>query len=151
MVLALIQRTVGTARRFITRWLPWLDRYRSARQFIKFCLVGASNVAVYFTVYLLLTRVWRWYFLAGSITSFVIAVSWSFYWNRRWTFGVGGGAAGYYHKFVLTNIVSGTGSSVVLYMLVARYGWYDIAANVVTIGFTTAWNFSVTKFWAFRR
>ena len=142
---------VTAVRRVITRWFPVLDRHRGARQFIKFCLVGASNVAVYFTIYLLLTRGLRWHFLAGSILSFLVVVTWSFYWTRRWTFRVGGrDSQDHYRRFIVTNIVSGVGSNIALFILVEQFGWHDIAANIVTIGFTTIWNFTVTKFWAFR-
>ena len=145
-------QVASTARRLAGRWFPLVDRHRGLRQFVKFCLVGFSNVVVYFAIYLLLTRVVGWYFLAASIVSFLVAVTWSFYWNRRWTFRLAGGTPGdHYRKFVLTNIASGVMSNTALYVLVERFGWHDIAANVVIIGFTTFWNFSVTKFWAFRR
>lgn len=138
-------------RDVIIRHVPMLDRHRAARQFVKFCLVGGSNVIVYFSAYLLLTRGLGWYFLYGSMTSFLVAVSWSFYWNRRWTFRLTvGDHRQQYQRFVITNVVSGVASNTVLYFLVERFGWYDIYANFVTIGFTTAWNFLVTKFWAFR-
>lgn len=140
------------ARTTVTRYFPWLDHHRSSREFVKFCLVGSSNVIVYFACYLFLTRLLGWYFLAGSIASFLVAVSWSFYWNRRWTFRVQGGELSrLYQRFVVTNTISGLVSNATLYVLVEKFGWHDILANFVIIGFTTFWNFTVTKFWAFRR
>ncbi len=141
---------LASASAAVRRRVPLVDRHRGVRQFVKFCLVGSSNVVVYFACYLLLTRLLRWYFLAGSVSSFLVAVSWSFYWNRRWTFRPPGGQASrYYRRFVLTNAVSGAAANAALYVLVTSFGWHDLVANFAIIGATTAWNFMVTKFWAF--
>ena len=141
----------AVARIAVRRYFPWLDRHLGAREFVKFCLVGFSNVVVHFSCYFILTRVAQWYFLAASITAFLVAVSWSFYWNRRWTFRVlGGQSSHHYRRFVVTNAVSGLISNGTFYVLVEYFGWYDLTAYFAVIGVTTIWNFTVTKFWAFR-
>lgn len=147
-----LAQLVAPVRLWVSRFFPILDRHRAARQFVKFCLVGASNVTIDLGVYLALTRFWHWYFLYASIASFLFAVSWSFHWNRRWTFRVSGRtAARQFPKFVIVNITSGAGQTALLYGLVEGFGWYDLYAKALAILLATFWNFTVTKFWAFRR
>ncbi|MDD5110198.1 MAG: GtrA family protein [Patescibacteria group bacterium] len=138
-------------RQIAYRLFPFLDRHRGARQFVKFCVVGLSNVVVDVGIYLALTRVFGWYFLYASLTSFVVAVSWSYYWNRRWTFRLPeSNLTRQFPKFVITNVVSGTMQNVVLYFSVEMLGWHDLYGKAIAIVLGTFWNFIVTKFWAFR-
>ncbi len=143
---------LATLRGLVLRRFPFLAERTGLKQFVKFCLVGATNVAIFVSLYLLLTRVFGWYFLLASVAGFLLAVTWSFYWNRRWTFRVAGPmAAREYHKFVATNGSSGLLQNAFLYLLVEVLGWYDLAALAVVIAVSTFWNFTLSKFWAFRR
>jgi|SRR3989344_2314268 len=143
---------LGTFRQEILRRFPILDRHPSARQFVKFCVVGVTNVVIDLGIYLLLTRVASWYFILASVCSFVVAVSWSFYWNRRWTFRMRGQAGTQqFTRFIITNASSGLFQVVVLYLVVEAMHWYDLVGKAIVIVLGTFWNFTLTKFWAFRK
>ncbi len=143
---------VQRLRAFVLRAFPWLDRSAGARQFIKFCLVGASNVSIDFTIFLLLTGVARLHYLQANVGSFFVAVSWSFFANRRWTFRhQAGDPRRQYLRFALTNLAGLVIQSTLLYLLHERALMDVRLAKAVAIFFTTFWNFFMTKFWTFRR
>lgn len=138
-------------RAWILRAFPLLDRYAGARQFIKFCLVGASNVTIDFSIFLLLTGVAHLHYLQANLGSFVVAVSWSFYANRRWTFRHQvGDPRRQYLRFTLTNLAGLLIQSTLLYLLHERALMDVRVAKVIAIFVTTFWNFFMTKFWTFR-
>lgn len=142
---------LATLRQEILRRFPILDRHQSIRQFVKFCIIGVTNVVIDVGIYLWLTRIIGWYFILASTCSFIVAVSWSFYWNRRWTFRLPGQAgSGQFAKFVITNASSGLFQIGVLYLAVEVLHWYDLIGKAIVIVLGTFWNFTLTKFWAFR-
>src|SRR4051812_4959663 len=86
------------------------------RQFVKFCVVGATSTFVDFAVYLALMEVAHLpqyvhsLILArtlAQLVSFTFAVTNGFIWNSRWTFrhASKGRGAERYGKFVLTNLI----------------------------------------------
>jgi putative flippase GtrA len=81
---------------------------RALRQFVKFCLVGASSTVVNLTV-LNLMYYTAHLNLPGSVTAaFLISVCNGFIWNRRWTFkeSRGHSARKQYPKFLLVNTIA---------------------------------------------
>lgn len=143
---------VQRLREFVLRTVPLLDRHAGARQFVKFCLVGASNVTIDFSVFLLLTGLARLHYLQANVGSFFVAVSWSFFANRRWTFRhAEGDARAQYLRFALTNLGGLLIQSSLLYLLHERAGLDVRLAKLFAIFVTTFWNFFLTKFWTFRR
>jgi putative flippase GtrA len=162
----------GSVASFISRKGP--------RQFVKFCIVGASSTIIDFTLLNLL------HFRAGfplplaATCSFLVAVCNGFYWNRRWTFDAGAGdARRQYPKFVLTNLVGWTLNLTIMTLaLVVASGmgltevkespgeivrlialsrgkevFSPLAVNAAKAAATvcvTAWNFTASKLWTFK-
>lgn len=143
------------------------------RQFLKFCIVGASSTVIDFGVYLLLMEVAHLPRVIGAVAlartlaqcvSFSLAVTNGFIWNSRWTFRHrGGGTAGTrYAKFVLTNVV-GLALNLSILQLVAHLlpqsviGWLPVHLNdpagfigkIVATVCVLFWNFTASKYWTF--
>lgn len=77
-----------------------------ARQFVKFCIVGASSAIIDFGLLGFFYYRMNFPVYVAATLSFFCAVCNGFYWNRRWTFRAGeGDAKRQYPKFVLTNII----------------------------------------------
>jgi putative flippase GtrA len=62
-------------------------------QFVKFCMVGVTNVIVSYSVnvltLLLVNRIWpglKYDYVIANTVAFLVAVYWSFYWNSRKVF-----------------------------------------------------------------
>jgi len=129
-----------------------LNRLPLMKEFIKFCLVGLTNLAVDFFVYWLLTRFFNWYYLLAAVASFLVAVSWSFFLNKRWTFRHrGGNLSRLYVKFFLANAVSIIFNLGLLYILVDFFNLHDLLAKLSASAIVAGFNFSLNRFWTFRR
>jgi putative flippase GtrA len=77
-----------------------------ARQFVKFCLVGASSFVIDIGLLNLLHYRFGLSVAVAATLSFLAAVCNGFYWNRRWTFKeTKGEVARQYPVFVATNVV----------------------------------------------
>lgn len=131
----------------------FFSRFPVFGQFIKFCLVGITNVIIDFSVYIGLTRLiefFRIHYLIASLISFSLAVSWSFFVNRAWTFkNKQKSVYSQYFKFFLVSAIGLLLHTLVLYILVDYFGFYDILAKAIAVVLVTFWNFSLNKFWTF--
>src|SRR5688572_18427285 len=56
------------------------------RQFVKFCIVGASNFALDAGTAYVLTYIVHLDWRVAATIAFIVGVSNSFFWNSRWTF-----------------------------------------------------------------
>jgi putative flippase GtrA len=152
-----------------------------ARQFVKFCIVGASSFVIDIGLLNLFLYKFSLPLLIAKALSFLIAICNGFFWNRRWTFrATTGNAGGQYSKFFLTNFVGlllnlsiMTGaillatklglihtnrelSEIVTLLLdpEGRKSFNPLTVNLATIvatGFVTVWNFLAAKFFTFKQ
>lgn len=135
----------------------------AVRQFVKFCLIGASSTIIDIVISSIL--IYRLNFnatLAKSI-SFLFGVTNGFFWNSRWTFqGMGSGKRHeMYVKFVMVNIVGFCLNILlfksVLWAFTGRFfgqGKPDrlhfLIATLVATGCVACWNFLANKLWTFK-
>lgn len=122
-----------------------------AEQFIKFCLVGFSNLVIDFSVYFFATRVFHLYFVLANVCSFAVAISWSFWLNKRWTFRNDNRDYRQYLKFFIINVSGMLWQTTLLYLLVTVWRWHDLLAKGLAVVIVTFWNFSLSRWWAFRQ
>lgn len=123
-------------------------------QFLRYCTIGAGNTLLDFGIYAVLTRsadFWRIHYLAANAVSFVIVVSWSFFWNKRWSFReYSPRFATQYVRFVSATLVGIIISESVLWVGVEFFDLPDLVAKVIAGPLVVAWNFTAYRFWAFR-
>lgn len=67
------------------------EKQENILQFIKFGIVGFSNVIVSYIINILTLLILKKYYISydyiiGNITSFILSVLWSFYWNNKFVF-----------------------------------------------------------------
>lgn len=132
------------------------------RQFIKFCLVGASSTIVDLGVFYLLNTVFGLWWLLADIVSFSLGVTNGFIWNSRWTFGQieNSSPRTRYIKFVAVNLVGLLLSVTIMKTVFAFYyggwhhddpkGWIAIAAKLTATPIVVFWNFFANKHWTFK-
>lgn len=118
--------------------LQAIIRRRGLRQFVKFCVVGASSTLVDFGVFYLLIEIVHLQqhveavgFAGGPardaarglavLAAFLVAVTNGFYWNSLWTFRTTerDGRRRRYARFVFTNLI-GLALNLSITLLVAR-------------------------------
>lgn len=121
----------------------------------RFLVVGTSNAAVDFVVYLILTRsflFWREHYLMANAVAFILANLNSFIWNRHWTFKAKeGGIWRQYAGFFSTSLVYLAFIQAGLWLLVSVWGMYDLLAKVIVIGLGMILYFTVLKRFIFSR
>lgn len=161
----------GSVASFVSRPGP--------RQFVKFCLVGATSTAIDFTLLNLLHYRVGFPVALAATCSFFVSVCNGFYWNRRWTFRASSGdAKRQYPKFVTTNAIGYTLnlSIMTLALITASHlHWITVretpaeiirllvagqketfpflavnGAKAVATVCVTAWNFTASKLWTFK-
>lgn len=145
------------------------------RQFIKFCIVGASSTVIDLVIYLSLIEIVHLQQFVGGLPtarllaksiSFLFSVSNGFFWNSRWTFRAGDAAGGQrrYGKFVLTNVI-GLSLNLGILSLVAHsvppaverilspylHDPAGFVGMLTAMCFVVFWNFCASKYWTFKR
>jgi putative flippase GtrA len=126
-------------------------KYPVTKEFVKFCLVGFTNLLIDIFVYWLLTRWLGFYYLLAATMSFAVAVSWSFYFNRRWTFRhLHHNILRQYLKFFVANAISLFANLSLFFLLVDLLALYDLLAKLLVAVIVAFLNFSLNKFWTFR-
>jgi putative flippase GtrA len=125
----------------------------TVHQFARFFLVGLSNTAIDFGVYLSLTRFIPFFgsyiYLANTI-AFAAAATWSYVANRTWTFKVTTKANPQEAtKFYISTITAFILSTLTLYTFVELFQNHDVLGKVAASAVSMVWNFSLNKLWVF--
>jgi len=138
-----------------TRNHPIFARWPISKQFVKFALVGFSNVAVDFSIYFLLTRetdLFSKHLLSANILGFVAATGNSFYWNKFWTFRDHN--KNYHTQYTKFLIVS-TGGLLIAQLIfvtgVHYFKLFDFLVKCLAVVIVTFWNFALNKWWTFKK
>src|SRR5579872_297934 len=63
-----------------------LHERKSIRQFVKFCIVGASSTVISFTIFNMLLQKYDFPLVPAVTVAFLVSVINGFLWNRHWTF-----------------------------------------------------------------
>jgi dolichol-phosphate mannosyltransferase len=127
-----------------------------SRRLVKFCLVGASGVAVNAGLMRLLVRYAGLDYRLASLIAIELAIANNFVWNAAWTFRDGSRAprAALVRMFLKFNLTSGLTAMVVnwglLVLLAERAGMRVETANLVGIAAGTTTNFLLSRGWIFR-
>jgi dolichol-phosphate mannosyltransferase len=127
-------------------------------QFLKFCLVGGSGVAVDMTIlHFLASPQWvGWNANLSKICSAEVAILNNFLWNDMWTFSSRGKKRGLYEtaKHLLRfNAICGAGIGMAVFWLHLFYSWLGLnlyLSNLFAILLVTLWNFWVNAVFNWR-
>jgi dolichol-phosphate mannosyltransferase len=122
---------------------------RSSRQFVKFCVVGASGYAVNLCAFALALALGV-HHLAAAGAAFLVAVTANFWWNRRWTFAAcDGAAASQAARFFTVSVLACLFAAASLELLMGTGGLPALAAQPAAVIAATPLNFLGNKAWSF--
>jgi len=116
----------------------------------RFLLVGAAGVAVNSIVLFALHQLGGLPVAVASAVAVEVAIVNNYLLNNRWTFGEMRLSLG---RFLQFNTVSLGGlllTTSTVWLLTTTFGVQYLAANLVGIGFATAWNFIANVRWTWR-
>ena len=119
-------------------------------QFIKFCVVGASGMAVDFGITFLGKEKLRLNKYVANSLGFISAASTNYVLNRLWTFhSRDPQVARQYMQFIGISAIGLLINNLIIYLLNdrARVGFY--LSKLIAIGVVTLWNFFMNYFFTF--
>ncbi len=133
------------------------------RQFIKFGIVGISNTAVNYVMYLLVLHFIKengvcskYDYIFSSAAAFIAGVLWSFCWNYKYTFKVTWNQNTCKWKMLVRSIAcySVTGlflHNILLYVWIDRLDVSKELAPALNLMVTAPLTFVLHKYWVFNR
>lgn len=131
------------------------DLKKTFVQFVKFSLIGVSNVIVSYIFYLIVIKLDMHYTIA-NVAGYVASICNAFYWNNRWVFKSGEGEVRKIAKAFVKMLISyaGTGlvlNTILLSVWIEGVGIPDAIAPAINIVITTPINFLLNKCWVFAK
>lgn len=132
-----------------------LLRNKNLIQFIKFSLVGASNVIVSYIFYLLVIWLGGHYVLA-NVAGYISGTLYAFFWNNRWVFKAEQNEKRNIPVLMIKTFVSyaGTGlvlNSILLVLWIQILHIPQVIAPAINSALSLTINFLSNKFWIFRK
>lgn len=145
---------------------------RSAKQFARFALVGASGVVVNLSVFVCVLLVWwiatgtpvslknlvsreigplsRAVDLIANAAGFVVSVLSNYVLNRRWTFRSTKPVPGELTRFMLVSVIAYVGQVAAFWVGITRFQLGRTPSQLLAIACVTPINFLANKLWSFR-
>ena len=119
-------------------------------QFIKFCMVGVSNLAISLIVYYIFITINTKLYIIGNAVGFIVSVLNSYFWNSRFVFKKTDEAAKTMIKTFAaysTNLILGTA---LLYVFVDIMHISEYIAPLLNLVITVPLNFLLNKLWVMK-
>ena len=138
------------------------DIFDKFLQFVKFAVVGFSNVMVSYFFYLIFFGLFQIAdilpnvdYLIAQLIGYVLSIFWSFYWNRKYVFAQSADSVLWYQALIKSFVAySFTGvllNSILSFLWVELMGMSKVIAPIINLVINVPINFVMNKFWAFRR
>jgi len=123
-------------------------------QFFKFGIVGTCNTAIGYGIYSALVYMGV-YYIAASVTAFVLTVLNSFYWNGKYVFKPGysrkrdalRALARVYAAYAASGLVI---QNLILFIIVENFGVSRYIAPFFGMAVTVPMSYAINRQWAFR-
>lgn len=126
-----------------------LDNKKGVTQFLRFCIVGGMNTTVDFAAFFLLHFIGVPYTIA-QVLSYSCGTANSFFFNRKWTFGLTHGVnMSEVVKFLVVNGASLLCSFGLLFLLYDTYQYNLWISKLVATGFGVVVNYIGSRLWVF--
>lgn len=138
------------------------ETYSAFMQFVKFGIVGLSNTAISYVLYVVGLAVFRWAgvfsdidYIIASIIAFILSVLWSFYWNNKMVFQLKEGQKRSVWKALIKTYISYSFSglflnNILLILWVQFFNISELIAPIINLLISVPINFLMNKFWAFK-
>jgi dolichol-phosphate mannosyltransferase len=137
-----VRARVGHGVRHPANWL----------QLVRFATVGASGYAVNLAVFTGLLHGAGAHYRLAATGAFLVAVANNFLWNRRWTFRMRSGHAGFQAaRFFTVSVVAFGFNLALLEVLVSVLDVSEVPAQALAVVAATPLSFLGNKLWSFAR
>lgn len=126
---------------FAKLWIKYLP-------FIKFSLVGATNVVISYTAYFILLKLGLYYLLAITIAS-VVGILNGYIWSSKFVFKKNKSISNMMKFFIVYISVLFINLGI-MYICVDTYNVHKLIAPIFAIGVGTIYNYLLNKVWTFK-
>lgn len=126
-----------------------LNKIMFEKQIFRFLLVGFLNTILSYIVYISLLYLGIYYILALLI-SYIVGITNSYTYNKKWTFKSKGGSKREFSKFVLVYGITFSVNSFLLLLFVEKLMLGPNIGQVFALSIVTMISFFGHKYWSFR-
>lgn len=113
--------------------------------FLRYVSVGAVSAALEFALFGLAYEALAWPLMTANGFALGCALALNFTLQMQWTFRADGAWGRRLRRYALMQGVSAALNTALMWLMVARWGWYAPLAKVLEIGIVFAWNFTFSK------
>ena len=121
------------------------------RQFILYCVIGASGVTLDFLVYSLLVKTAALEYQAANAAGYTSGTLLSFFLNARFNFKTRDRVALRLFSFCMVALLGWAASAGTLYVLVARLGLDKYLSKLATLAVVVALQYNLNRLISFRK
>ena len=118
-------------------------------KFLRFLIVGVSNLLAFFIFYYILEFVWDNYQLS-NIVAFIISSLNGYFWNKNWVFNNKKGSTFVIIKFYIVYMITWLLSALLLYFWIEILKISKNIAPIINLFITTPINYLLNKLWVFK-
>ncbi len=118
-------------------------------KFIKFIIVGVSNLCISLITYYILIFFSVNYQIA-NIAGFITGSLNGYFWNKNWVFNNKSASVSFIVKFYIVYLTSWLISAVMLYFWIEILNFSDLIAPILNLFITTPINYLMNKLWVFK-
>ena len=134
---------------------PLIRKHPSAKELVKYSVVGNFSNFLDLGLYIALTRAFTFwhdkYLLANALTMVIGSAS-RFIFHKKWTFRQDGGSfQEQYLKFIIVLAISLVLTEFFLFFSVEYLSIHDILGKIISMGLVTAVVYYLTKIWVFKK
>ena len=159
LIEAVFQKLIGVILHLLN--IEWTDsQWSDAMQFLRFSIVGVSNVVVSYTINIttlfLLGKFGISYdYIIANIMAFSLSVLWSFNWNNKLVFTLKQGATRSRRKVLIKTYITYAFTGIILNNLLATI-WIQILgiskfiSPLINLPVSVPINFIINKLWAYK-
>ena len=129
-------------------------RFRQSEEFVKFCAVGISGVAINLTIYLFLTRFVGVHLAVAAPIAIESSILTNFFFNQIWTFNKREVNSSLFNKLAKFHTVAGVAACLNYFfflMAVFTFKLNDILANIIGISIAMFVNYSLNSLWTWSK
>lgn len=125
--------------------------WAQSREFVLYCLIGGSGVALDCVIFAGLTYGAGWHYQAANAVSVSCGICNNFLWNTFFNFRTTDRLWIRFFSFYSVGLLGLGVSAVLLWLFVGHFGWHELLAKCVILVVVTALQFTLNKVITFRK
>lgn len=122
---------------------------RKGKQFIRFLIVGVTNLIVSLMTYYLVIYI-GWHYQVANILGFITGSINGYVWNKSWVFKKNKSGIGSFVKFYSTYLCTWLLGSVLLWLEIEILRISELIVPFINVFITTPINYLFNKHWTFK-